>query len=129
MTLYNYSSMEQEDDDAEEHMKCEGCKNELPDRCECNSVIAAFHDVNKKLLELKLLERLTGDVVTSIVRQMIGKHVAETCNGSFTASYIKSLSEWLDSVVMLWIRLVEKYFVSKKRLKIKFTYPSQLENN
>lgn len=99
--------MEQDEDaDAEEHMLCDGCKKELPDRCECNSVIAAFHDVNKKLLELKLLERLTGDVVTSLVRQMIEKHVADTCNGSFTSSYIKSLSEWLDSVVMLWIRYV-----------------------
>ena len=64
--------MEQDEDaDAEEHMLCDGCKKELPDRCECNSVIAAFHDVNKKLLELKLLERLTGDVVTSLVRHKV----------------------------------------------------------
>lgn len=68
--------------------------------------MANFHDVNKKLMELKLLERLTGDIVTGLVRQRIEKHVANTCNGSFTSSYLQSLSDWLDTVVMLWIRLI-----------------------
>ena len=99
------SSMEQ-DDEEEEHMKCEGCKKELPNRCDCNAIMASFHDVNKKLLELKLLERLTGDVVTIIVRQMIEKYVEETTKGSYSASYIKSLSDWLEAVVMMWIRLI-----------------------
>ena len=97
------SSMEQDDD--EDLLKCEGCENDQ-DRCTCNSIMAAFHDVNKKLMELKLLERITGEVVTNLVRHRIEKHVADTCNGSFTASYLSSLSTWLDTVVMLWIRLI-----------------------
>lgn len=58
------SSMEQDEDDEEGNLQCEGCKKDLPDRCMCNSIMATFHDVNKKLMDLKLLERLTGDIVT-----------------------------------------------------------------
>ena len=99
------SSMEQDEDDGDAQLKCEGCENDQ-DQCMCNAIMAAFHDVNKKLMELKLLERITGEIVTSIVRQRIEKHVADTCSGSFTASYMGNLSNWLDTVVMLWIRLI-----------------------
>ena len=98
------SSMEQDEDDGDA-LKCEGCENDQ-DRCMCNAIMAAFHDVNKKLMELKLLERITGEIVTNLVRQRIEKHVADTCSGSFTSSYIGNLSNWLDTVVMLWIRLI-----------------------
>ena len=97
--------MEQDEDDGDAQLKCEGCENDQ-DQCMCNAIMAAFHDVNKKLMELKLLERITGEIVTSIVRQRIEKHVADTCSGSFTASYMGNLSNWLDTVVMLWIRLI-----------------------
>ena len=100
-------SMEQDDDDLDENIQCEGCKKDKsPNHCICNNIKANFNDVNKKLMEIKLLDRLTGDIVTSLVREKIEKHVSDTCNGSFTSSYIKSLENWLKDVVINWIRLI-----------------------
>ena len=111
MTKYgnnHNSSMDQDVDEdmADEHVQCEGCKKDLtaPSQCICTSIMANFTDVNKKLMEIKLLDRLTGDIVTGLVRQQIEKHVADTCNGSFTESKVNSLKVWLNSVVMGWIR-------------------------
>lgn len=99
------SSMDQ-DEDEDENVQCEGCKKDMsaPSQCVCTSIMANFTDVNKKLLEIKLLDRLAGDIVTGLVRQQIEKHVADTCNGSFTESKVNSLKVWLNSVVMGWIR-------------------------
>ena len=71
-----------------DEFECDGCKKET-EKCECNAILSTFDDVNKKLLELDLLERLTSQVVTSIVRSRIEKHVQETCKGSFTISHIQ----------------------------------------
>ena len=71
-----------------EDIECDGCKNEM-DVCACNAILNVFNDINKKLLELDLLERLTSQVVTNIVRNRIEKHVQETCKGSFTISHMQ----------------------------------------
>ena len=110
-----YSSMDEDADEdmTDENIQCEGCKKDLtapssdpggPSNCICSAIMANFTDVNKKLMEMKLLDRLTGDIVTGLVRQQIEKHVADTCNGSFTEPKINSLKVWLNLVVMGWIR-------------------------
>ena len=87
--------------------RCEGCqKMSNGDGCECNLIIAVFHEVNRALMEMDLLERISSDVVTKIVRSKIETHVDETCQGTFTRSHIASLEEWLDKVVMGWIKLL-----------------------
>ena len=55
------SSMDQ-DEDEDENVQCEGCKKDMsaPSQCVCTSIMANFTDVNKKLLEIKLLDRLAG---------------------------------------------------------------------
>ena len=75
-----------------------------------------FHGVGigplSKILVVKLAQAqqnstfliISGDIVTGLVRQQIEKHVADTCNGSFTESKVNSLKVWLNSVVMGWIR-------------------------
>ena len=75
-----------------------------------------FHGVSigplSKILVVKLAQVqqnstfliISGDIVTGLVRQQIEKHVADTCNGSFTESKVNSLKVWLNSVVMGWIR-------------------------
>ena len=98
--------------------RCEGClKMSTGDGCECNSIIAVFHEVNRALIEMDLLERISSDVVTKIVRSKIEMHVDETCQGTFTRSHVASLEEWLDKVVMGWIKLLYSSSPGLSRLK------------
>ena len=61
---HHNSSMDQDVDEdmADENVQCEGCKKDMsaPSQCVCTSIMANFTDVNKKLLEIKLLDRLAG---------------------------------------------------------------------
>ena len=88
-----------------EGLRCNGCDNER-DHCVCPEVNRVFDEVNRKLLDLDLLERLSSNVLKNIVHSRIEQHVQETCKGSFTISHISSLENWLGSVVMLWIRQI-----------------------
>lgn len=45
----------------------------------------------RKLIELDLLERLAGEVITTLIHIRIESHVQESCKGSFDTSYISSL--------------------------------------
>lgn len=45
----------------------------------------------RKLIELDLLERLAGEVITTLIHIRIENHVQESCKGSFDTSYISSL--------------------------------------
>ena len=58
----------------------------------------------RKLAEMDVLDRLTCDVVTKVVKAKITAHVKETCQGSYTISHLTPLEDWLDDVVMRWIR-------------------------
>ena len=51
-----------DEDMADENVQCEGCKKDMsaPSQCVCTSIMANFTDVNKRLLEIKLLDRLAG---------------------------------------------------------------------
>lgn len=40
-----------------------------------------------------MLERLAGDVLTTLIHRRIESHVQETCKGSFDVSHIGSLEE------------------------------------
>ena len=121
-TIYMYYSMNPDMDE-----RCEGChRMSSGDGCECNIIIAVFHEVNRALLEMDLLERLSSDVVAKIVRTKIESHVEETCQGSFTTSHLASLEEWLDRVVMGWVSML----YSSAPLSIpKSNTPHRLQNN
>ncbi len=43
--------------------------------------------------ELGLLERLSGEAVTSLVNQRIKHHVELTCRGNFESPYLEQLEE------------------------------------
>ena len=121
-TIHMYFSMNHDMDE-----RCEGChRMSSGDGCECNIIIAVFHEVNRALLEMDLLERLSSDVVAKIVRTKIESHVEETCQGSFTTSHLASLEEWLDRVVMGWVSML----YSSAPLSIpKSNTPHRLQNN
>lgn len=91
-----------QNESAEDIVQCAGCCHEI-EFCQCQTIIEAFHDINGKLQELDLLERLAGDVLTTMIHRRIENHVQETCKGSFDVSHIGSLEVWLDTVVMGWL--------------------------
>lgn len=90
---------------------CKGCTLEI-DLCKCDSIVDLFYKVNKVLLSLGILEQLTGNVITNLIHKHIEKHVEEMCTGSFDRSYIESLEQWLENVVIVWLSRIyapEKY--------------------
>nr|XP_018898040.1 PREDICTED: anaphase-promoting complex subunit 2 [Bemisia tabaci] len=87
---------------AEDAIQCSGCNLET-DQCQCKNIIQIFHETNRMLIELGLLERLAGDVLTRLIHKRIENHVQETCKGSFDTSYTNTLEEWLETVVMGWL--------------------------
>lgn len=91
-----------QNESSEDILQCAGCSQEV-ELCQCQSIIQAFHETNGKLHELDLLERIAGDVLTTLIHRRIESHVQDTCKGSFDVSHIGSLEEWLDTVVMSWL--------------------------
>ena len=78
------------DDSNEVVVQCGGCDNTL-ENCLCQEIKRIFSDVNSKLMEYDLLERIAGDVLTNLIHKRIENHVQETCKGNFFVSYIDSL--------------------------------------
>uniref|UniRef100_A0A1B6GF83 Anaphase-promoting complex subunit 2 n=3 Tax=Cuerna arida TaxID=1464854 RepID=A0A1B6GF83_9HEMI len=89
-------------DSAEDVLQCGGCNLEV-ELCNCKSIINIFNETNRKLIELDLLERLAGEILTSLIHKRIETHVQETCKGSFDTSHIASLENWLQTIVMGWL--------------------------
>ncbi|KAK6627062.1 hypothetical protein RUM44_009539 [Polyplax serrata] len=90
------------DDSNEVVVQCCGCDNTL-ENCICQEIRRVFSDVNHKLMEYDLLERIAGDVLTSLIHERIENHVQETCKGNFFVSYIDPLEMWLKTVVVGWL--------------------------
>ncbi|XP_046390821.1 anaphase-promoting complex subunit 2 [Ischnura elegans] len=90
------------DESAEDFLHCGGCNHEI-EQCQCQAILQVFHQVNRKLVELELLECLAGEVLTSLIHVRIANHVQESCKGSFDLSHINSLQNWLKTVVMGWL--------------------------
>lgn len=100
-------------DSAEDVLLCGGCGLEI-ESCHCKAIINVFHETNRKLIELELLERLAGEVLTSLIHKRIENHVQETCKGSFEVHYISYLENWLQDVVMGWLSRIYSSSESNK---------------
>ncbi|XP_063235866.1 anaphase-promoting complex subunit 2 [Bacillus rossius redtenbacheri] len=94
-----------QDEGQEDEAHCEGCDSDV-DQCECSAIMDVFYDTNRKLLRMELLEKLAGEVLTSLIHVRIKSHVQETCNGSFGSSHITDLESWLNMVMMGWLSRV-----------------------
>jgi anaphase-promoting complex subunit 2 len=81
---------------------CEGCKQKQSN-CQCQIIVDVFHETNKKLIELGLLERLVGSILTSLIHIRIESHVRHVCNRTFDSSQLEPLECWLETVVMNWL--------------------------
>ncbi|CAG2054169.1 unnamed protein product [Timema podura] len=95
-------------DQDEDEVQCGGCSQEL-EQCHCDEIMATFNETNRKLIELDILEKLAGDVITALIHVRIENRVQEMCNASFSCSYISSLENWLDTVVLGWLSKVYMY--------------------
>ncbi|XP_045776606.1 anaphase-promoting complex subunit 2 [Maniola jurtina] len=97
-----FDNAEHQNSDMGEDETCSGCQNEYSD-CNCAYIVKIFHSTNSKLVELTLLERLTGQVLTNFIQQRIEQHIKKLCNGTFDVSHIGFLENWLDTTVMSWL--------------------------
>ena len=70
--------------------ECGGCNKEL-DSCRCQMIVYMFHETNRKLNELELLERLVGNVLTSLIHIRIEDHVNRSCKRPFHISQLAPL--------------------------------------
>ncbi|XP_044732752.1 anaphase-promoting complex subunit 2 isoform X2 [Chrysoperla carnea] len=89
-------------DDSEKLLNCRSCNYELSD-CQCQQIISTFQEINKKLLELDLMERLVIQEVISLIYNRIETHIKETCKNVYDVSYLKHFENWLKTVVMSWL--------------------------
>ncbi|CAB3246135.1 unnamed protein product [Arctia plantaginis] len=99
---FNVFDNEYENSDMGEDVMCSGCLNECSD-CNCMYIVKVFHDTNRKLMELQLLERLTGQVLTNFIQMRIESHIQKLCTGTFDVSHLGFLENWLDTTVMSWL--------------------------
>lgn len=99
---FNVFDNEYESSDMGEDVMCSGCWNDYTD-CNCAYIVKVFHDTNRKLMELQLLERLAGQVLTNFIQMRIESHIQKLCTGTFDVSHIAFLENWLDTTVMSWL--------------------------
>ncbi|XP_013170834.1 PREDICTED: anaphase-promoting complex subunit 2 [Papilio xuthus] len=99
---FNVFDNEYENSDMGEDVMCSGCWNDYSD-CNCAYIVKVFHDTNRKLMELQLLERLAGQVLTNFIQMRIESHIQKLCTGTFDVSHIAFLENWLDTTVMSWL--------------------------
>ncbi|XP_032682669.1 anaphase-promoting complex subunit 2 isoform X2 [Odontomachus brunneus] len=83
-------------------VQCTGCSQEL-EKCQCQMIVYMFHETNRKLIELELLERLVGNVLTTLIHIRIENHVIQSCDKTFDVSQLIPLENWLEIVVMSWL--------------------------
>ncbi|XP_076619947.1 anaphase promoting complex subunit morula [Colletes latitarsis] len=83
-------------------LQCVGCLQKI-EKCCCQMIVIMFHETNRKLIELELLERLVGNVLTSLIHIHIKNHVNQSCDKTFDVSQLESLENWLETVVMSWL--------------------------
>ncbi|XP_012279074.1 anaphase-promoting complex subunit 2 [Orussus abietinus] len=82
--------------------QCGGC-NYKTENCQCQIIVYMFHETNRKLIELELLERLVGNVLTNLIHLRIKDHVKKLCSKSFDQSQLLPLEHWLETVVLSWL--------------------------
>jgi len=96
-------------------LTCGGCGYQT-EACVCHTISMAFQLTIARMGELGLVERLADQVVVEIVQDKITSHVQETCKGSFDCSYLASLEEWLDMVVLAWLKEAQMTGINRKKL-------------
>ncbi|KAK5642898.1 hypothetical protein RI129_009065 [Pyrocoelia pectoralis] len=98
------TALKLEGKDNTQNIACPVCRREQD--CLC---LTYFHNTNSKLVELKLLEPLCGQVLTSLIYTYIESYINKTCKDNFDNSYIDALEKWLDHFIINWLSKVYGY--------------------
>lgn len=96
------------EDDGSDQYECTGCELDA-DSCECSLLLDDFENINKKLHDLRLLDAVVRDAVSTVAYKYIEKHIQSTCRGNFESRFLDNLEKWLTTTVMEWFRLLYKY--------------------
>lgn len=96
------------EDDGNDQFECTGCELDT-DNCECSLLLDDFENINRKLHDLRLLDAVVRDAVSTVAYKYIEKHIQSTCRGNFESRFLDNLEKWLTTTVMEWFRLLYKY--------------------
>jgi hypothetical protein len=96
-------------------LTCGVCGNQT-EACLCHTITLAFQLTITRMGEMGLVKRMADQVVLEIVQDKITSHVQETCKGSYDSSYLAKLEEWLDMVVLAWLKEALMRGISRKKL-------------
>lgn len=69
-------------------------------------IVHVFYKTNCQLIELELIERLVGNVLTSLIHVRIKNQIAIVCDRNFDVSKLSELENWIETVVMNWLRRI-----------------------
>lgn len=85
-------------------IECTGCNQEM-ENCQCQMIVYMFHETNRKLIELELLERLVGNVLTSLIHIRIQNHVTQMCDKTFDVSQLVPLENVRQCIFIITYRI------------------------
>lgn len=89
-------------DQMEERQECPGCES-LSSKCQCQDLVNAFTETNLCLNRMGLLDRISGFTLTNLIQDQISKHIHDKCRGNFDTAHLKTLEQWLDTIVVEWL--------------------------
>ncbi|KAL3211445.1 hypothetical protein MRX96_036420 [Rhipicephalus microplus] len=75
------------EDDGSDQYECTGCELDA-DSCECSLLLDDFENINKKLHNLRLLDAVVRDAVSTVAYKYIEKHIQSTCRGNFESRFL-----------------------------------------
>lgn len=71
--------------------------------CKCEEIKTVFEDINHKLIELGLMERLVIQEVMNLMYRKIRSYIKDTCKNTYDKSFLDHFKNWLRTVVMSWL--------------------------
>jgi hypothetical protein len=80
--------------------------NDESSTCKYNQLTDKFHAINKYLFELNLFDHLCSDIIVEVVQNKIKDHIENTSIDNYQESFISVFEQWLDHIVIGWIRLI-----------------------
>ncbi|UYV73705.1 ANAPC2 [Cordylochernes scorpioides] len=93
------ASTEEEEDDS---LQCRGCESEV-EMCQCQALLSTLHTTTQHLpsmltamsvlsrKELTILDKMTYEVMLTVIQDQMETYIKETCKGNFETHYMKPL--------------------------------------
>lgn len=98
---------EMDGDLAKDEFSCHICEADSSG-CKCTAVLQRFQETNRKLLEMGIMKRLCGPTIGQLVEEKIESLTAEMCQGMLRSNS-RLLENWLEKVVLEWLRRIYQY--------------------